>query len=733
MDIVIEEEVVIEEEIPRPPRYSRAFRTGGRWLLFSITFLAPWFFLPLTTDSVGINKLVIIGFLVAAASVCFLGTVFEERTLDYPRTWFALFLVLFIAAEIVSTTFSIAPTQSWFGYLNQPDSLIAIFLYGIIFYLSFFFFRRNDIVRVGLCAAAGLVVAVFIGFVQMLGTASTFNPSGSWGAWGILIAAVLASLAAINPRKIFFIVALGATLALFFLNYQFIWIAIAIFVIALAAVRFDPNEGFRYAFIIIILAFFFALIGSRLPLATHIPPDVRPGIEATVDTTGGALSGWRALVGTGPSTFPLDFQAFRPASVNTTILWNTTVVPQGYDFILTLLATGGIFTWLFFLAMIVTALQWFLKIQLLSPDRAMVLACAAFLIFALFVYQAFFAELVLLFIILGLFVAGAPRRIISFEKYPRAASFGVSIVIMILAAGLLAATYVEGERYVAAIFGGKSDAFAAAGDINNAFLSISSAVELDHSDIYLRNASDILLQEARRLAGAGDATSTSQLAPIVANAIQAAQAAAQSNVRDAANWGNLGSIYESVLPLITGSDQFAEQSYAQAAIMDPQDPQWDFAMARTFTEAADLLPTGPSAATSRKADWIQAETYLEKALALKDDYTDARIALINLYIKEGNVAQAIEKVQELKQQNPLDPGVAFELGYLYYQNNQPSQAAEEFQVAAILDPGNPTIKSAIQNLEAAQRASQNVSSTATESSSSIISIPKGANSTRISK
>ena len=178
-------------------------------------------------------------------------------------------------------------------------------------------------------------------------------------------------------------------------------------------------------------------------------------------------------------------------------------------------------------------------------------------------------------------------------------------------------------------------------------------------------------------------------------------------------------------------------------------------------EAADLLPVDASQNAARQADWMQAEAALEKALSLKNDYADPRILLVQLYLKEGNISQAMSVSQELKQESPLDPGVAFQLGYLSYQSNQISQAEEEFQVATILDPdysnaryflgliyaqqgmtaqalaqfqaiqelnpGNQQIETIIANLEAGQSVPQSAaSSSITGSQSNEISVPKGA-------
>ncbi len=775
------ETVIIEEtyyegpppapsDIPRPRERARAFRSIGRFCIFAIALLVPVFYLPLTVDPVGINKIMVIGFLAAAAFVCFLGAVFEERTLSYPRSWFFPTLGLFILAEIVSAWTSVAPAQSFYGSLDQPDSVLALIICAVICYLTYYFLRPRDMKTVGLCAGVGLLVASIIGLVQLFGAGSSVlqNPIGSIAAWGILLVAVLAALGVAGTKPFsrferwsFVVIACAAALGLLLINYQLLWLAVALFTIILAALRSasDTSQGFRYAFIIVVVALFLSLVGPRLPWLHQAPPDVRPSIGATFDAVGPSLLGWRSLVGTGPSTFYLDFALWKPVSVNETSLWNTTPM-QGYDFVLTLLATGGLVAWLLFLGLLSLVGWWLLDIQSFSPDRAMLLSAAAFLGLALFLYPLFFAEGILFFLFIGAFLVDAPEENISFDGAPRSFSFFILIILMIIAAGTLATMYAGGERYGAAIFFGRVSDEEASGNLSQAFADMNQALALDRTDVYLRGASQLLIQEAQQLIAENAATGTAELPSVLANAVQAAQGATQLNGRDAANWGNLGSVYESIMPLVGGADTLAENSYGQAAALDPQNPQWDLAMGRVFVESAGLAPgsAGSLSNASQTADWSQAEALFEKALSLKDDYTDARIALINLYIKEGNTAQAISRVQELEQQNPLDPGVAFELGYLDYQSNQIAQAEQEFQVAAILEPdyanahyylgvvdaaqgldaqalqqfdlalqlnpGNQQIETAIANLQAGEPIPSNATSSAPASQNEL-SVPKG--------
>ena len=402
-------------EVPRPPRRS-IFRTTGRACIFALALLVPFFFLPITEDPVGINKLALASLLSLIGLVCFFGSVFEERKFDYPRSWFVLFAFLFIVAQAVSAVFSIVPAESWYGSLDKPDSFLAFATYGLIFFLTFYFFRLEDIRKVGAFLGAGLIVSSAISLLQMFGVLQGPNPAGSAIQWGILMVAGVAALAGANPddlrpaqKKFFFAFAAVAGVALFFLNYQFLWLAVAVFTIALAALRFEPKQQFRYAFIVIVLALFFTLVGPRLPKFVAAPADMRPDITATGAVAEGALQNWRALFGSGPATFSLDYAAFRPIAVNQTASWNVSF-DQGYDFMLTVIATSGIVGFLLLLAMLGIVGEWFLQIQFLDTDRAMVLSMAAFLLVALFFYPAFSAEFVILFMLLGLFVAEGTRR-----------------------------------------------------------------------------------------------------------------------------------------------------------------------------------------------------------------------------------------------------------------------------------------------------------------------------------
>jgi tetratricopeptide (TPR) repeat protein len=460
------------------------------------------------------------------------------------------------------------------------------------------------------------------------------------------------------------------------INYQWLWLLLAVVTMFIAAMRFRTYEHFHYAFAIIVLALFFALVSTRLPAFAPGLVETHAGVRATLTATEGVLHGWRSLFGSGPATFSF-----------TASLYPSPPPDQGHDFIMTLLATNGIVGLILFLTLVVSALGPFFELSAFDTDLAASVAGSTFLIVSLFFFQAFFVGLIIVFLLLGVEAGEVSRREVSFSAVPRPWTLVVAIGTMVFAALALVGIYLIGEQYIAEVFYARSNSAVAAGRLDDAFHDVSTAIMLARRDVYMRAASQILIAEARRLAAVGDISNATGLPSVIASAVQTAQGAVAQNPLDAGNWSNLGSVYETVLPIVSGADQLAEESYQKASVLDPANPLWDLSAARVYIEAADLLSQGdPSSTVMRKTAWTNAQALLEQSIGIDDGYAPARVLLAELFLKEGDMGQAIEKVQELRQQNPLDPGIAFELGYLYYQSNQMDQAQEEFQMAVLLDP-----------------------------------------------
>jgi tetratricopeptide (TPR) repeat protein len=704
LEVEIDEEVLVEEVGDSEPTLV-SVRTGvwekiGRFCLFAAAFLVPLFFLPATQSPVETNKFAAIGFLMLVAFVSFLACVIERRKLEYPRSLLSLAILSFLLITGVSTYFSISRVQSLYGYLRQPDSFMSIAISALAFFLSFYFFRKDDIKKLGALVIASFVIATFSSLLQIFNIfifpwdfarTAAFNVVGSPFAWGICMAAIIAAvgaaeLGAAAPRKRQLLVSIIIlmTLGLAALNYQFLWISLAVVMSIIASVRFVSREHFKLPLVMVAVALFFALAGSHIPSFGNVPPEIRPGGSPTLSVGMSSIKGLRILTGTGPATFNLDFARYRPASLNLSGFWNMPFF-QGYSYAFTLVATSGILGFLallFILACAASYLMGYGEHQYVT----MLLSGVLFLFVSLFFYPAFFAELFLIFIGLGQILPESVRREAVFEEDSRWKSFLIFIAALACIAASFAAAYHVGQKYVAALDFAHASEFFSAGKNDAGLTDMNSALTLDtQSDEYLRGATQIFIAEAGQALQAGGASSSTLIQSDVTSALQAAQNAVAIGPNDVNNILNLAGVYESIIPLARGADQAAASWYQKAMELDPSNPQIPVFAARAEIAAGDPLAGDPAESALQKQTYADAENLLKKSIDLKSDYTAPRFLLAQLYLKQGNITQAIQRVEEIKTISPFDAGVAFQLGLLYYQNNQIDKAQVEFERSVSID------------------------------------------------
>ncbi|MFH1392815.1 MAG: tetratricopeptide repeat protein, partial [Patescibacteria group bacterium] len=67
-------------------------------------------------------------------------------------------------------------------------------------------------------------------------------------------------------------------------------------------------------------------------------------------------------------------------------------------------------------------------------------------------------------------------------------------------------------------------------------------------------------------------------------------------------------------------------------------------------------------------------------------YAPARFLLVQVYDQQGKLTDAVKRAEELVSLNVNDVGALFQLGFLYYKNNQFEQAKPAFERAIELSP-----------------------------------------------
>lgn len=192
---------------------------------------------------------------------------------------------------------------------------------------------------------------------------SSFNTIGSVASWGVFITFVLAMIVTVlsyislsNSWKLALVILGGLIIvALVILNYQFLWFSLALTMLCLVAYKFfsDPTAKAPFALplAVMVLAIFFIFIGPR-PSLVVLPIEIRPNLPSNLAVVKGVWLSKNFLFGTGPATFDYDWMRFRPTEINATNFWGARF-NQGFSFMGTILATGGLlglFAFLFILA-----------------------------------------------------------------------------------------------------------------------------------------------------------------------------------------------------------------------------------------------------------------------------------------------------------------------------------------------------------------------------------------------
>ena len=110
--------------------------------------------------------------------------------------------------------------------------------------------------------------------------------------------------------------------------------------------------------------------------------------------------------------------------------------------------------------------------------------------------------------------------------------------------------------------------------------------------------------------------------------------------------------------------------YDNAIKRDPVNPDYFIAKARV------LLQTN-------KTD--EAKNALKEAINLKGDYATPNFILAQIEAVSGNLAEAIKRARDAQFLAPNDIGIAFQLGLLYYQNQDYENAKQVFKRTVVLN------------------------------------------------
>lgn len=507
---------------------------------------------------------------------------------------------------------------------------------------------------------------------------------------------------------------------LILVNFLTSWIVLLVSSILLFGFAFKDvraqGERFdlRYWVAIVLVIFSIVMILVRTPVISglDIPAEVSPSMRATLGVAQDVFqeSPKNIIIGSGPGTFGLDWVRFKDPAINQTPFWNVRF-NQGFSWFSTLIPTIGILGVLAFLAFLAVSIFSTIKVILIYNTSENPLPSAVFLgftasVLAAFLYPANFSIIILMFLIIGIliFVISHGKKkdlwdVVDFRKKFDApwivfvSSLGV---IFLLAIGV-SALYSEVSRIRASLARQAGFSALSSGQVDEAQRQYEKALAFEQKSYrnhqLLIQARGEKIRQLIQKASQGENVQQ-EFQTIVSVAIQDSQRAVTYYPKEPLLWRAQGFLYELIIPFIQGAEKFAVDSYSKASELDPLNPSLYVDMGRSQLVYVDRLQFLMSQASGQELAQIEearaealsgAVKYFTRAIDAKSDFAQAHFLLAQSSLRIGDVNQAIASVENAKIAAPFDIGIAFQLGLLYYQNNDLDRARAEFERAVSIN------------------------------------------------
>ncbi len=707
-----------------------------RILVYLLLFLLPLFFLPITLESLEINKQTLLVVLTLAASLSWIGSMVAKQHFDLRAGWLNIVPLLILGATTASAISSPAPYLSWIGGSSQEYmSVTTIFALTILFFVVVNRLHGENEHRT--MHALLLLSATIVGTHGLIQTFSgdLFNTIGTQNALGVYLACMTVFgcglLVTIRPDHtllhkngigkletiLILIISTETLVLLLILDYGVLWSVLLLGLLPLLGCALlrakDIHDQRRFILPFGILAIsLLYLLWLPTPFSLQLPTEVTPSFSTSATIAQKILNGPKMLFGSGPGTFAFDYAEFKPQDVNITPLWANRF-DRGASYIHTIASSLGLIGLLalgiYLLVFFVRGIARVIGAHAYRDWSAVLVDFSAWTVLAisLFLYPANMTTISLLFILSALIAAHLMPKTVdgSFEKHPRV-GFGFTTAAIVVSIMVLSVMFVGAGRYLSEI--ALARAVRLSSDNNSTAQVVSelqTAVRYNRfNDVAERNLSQaLLLQVGESLANLTDISTvtaeTQQAVKLLSSeSIRAAVRATELSDRNALNWLVRGAVYREFIPLIGNAGTFAIAAYSTAIDLEPTNPSTQTELGKTYLTFAETvrdltgstdIPTAQTAKTQLDSYLASAEIAFLKAIELKKDFASAHYQLAVTYERQGRLGDSIGKMESIKKYNPLDVGVAFQLGMLYLRRNidgDLEQARIEFERAVELAP-----------------------------------------------
>lgn len=681
------------EEPPRQTSTVATQRPSWRCILNAIAiFLFPFIALPGLFSIYDLPKQIFLTLITTVGIIVVAAELLKKKTFDFfPKHIFVPlgFIALIIAA--VSASRSGVPYQGFIGYGGTESlSVLTFLLLGL--WILLMFTAGRETVRLPMYAliASGSILSL-ITFLSLSGlnlyrfvNISGFNPTGTTtGATLIAVLTIIISVSELlgsenkKKRLVFGIAILPPLLLLLGSTLRLPWIVLALGLGGLIILTIVEKKATLRTSTLIVLcgAIAATLLAVFNPSIISLPTplEVSPSHGETWSIVKQTLKE-APLLGSGPTSFSVDYLRFRSLPILKTPFWNVSF-DWGSSAVLTWFATVGIVgAGLIILAILTILFSCIRKIHSSEPHLRSLCAGACTLLVAAFLSPLPITQLFFFGTILGLILALVSKPVIVKEKW------GATALVAIL---IIAGIFVQVRHTLAEFIASKGVQTAAASSLLQGEDYLKRATNLDnYNDQYLRFLAEtrrlILQQKLSTTPPSNDQQAAVQeIHDLASLAIDAAKMASKRAPQNAANWISLGGIYLDISPITDGAPEAAIEAFEKAEKLSPSDPMIlvNLGVARAI---ASQKQQNEELSGSAKENLLRAAT-------LRPSYPSAHIELARLLGRSGQTDEATSAYYRAQSLVPNDPALRFEIGLFLLQNSKIDEAQKEFEEAVRLE------------------------------------------------
>ncbi len=717
---------MVDENVRNDDPIAMNLRASAQNIVVVVFGLLPLIFVPTAIAPFDYTKSAVAVLAIFIALVLYSLSVLRSGTITVglPYTLGALWVIAGIA--FISSLLSGDFKDSLIGDLFSIHSTVFVAILALIPTVWMLLKpSKQAVVRMYILIAISTLVLVAFHIARLilgpeflsLGvfTGTTTTPVGSWNDLALFLGlAIILSLVAFEQltlskggKILFGIVVLTSLCMLGVINFFTVWLilgitSLAMVVYALGKDRFSNGQlpligsqttnttSLIIALVVCAISVFFVVggstFGSWVTKYTNISyVEVRPSLEATANIARNVYTE-NAFLGIGTNKFIDAWRLYKEDSINYTPFWNTDFnAGNGYitTFFVSTGVLGGIAWVIFLITYLVTGIRRLLGAT--NGDKMWYFIGLSSFVSAVYIWgiSVIYVPGVVI-LLLGALCTGV--SLYSFNVLNgyegrtfsigtnRRTGFALTLAVVTIIIGSVSILYVAGRHYSSVYAFNESVRSMQQGiPIDDLEKQVESAYQLSESDVFARRIAEYQLARMNNLIVLPSPTDVErkQFQDASDLGIYNAQLAVRIDALEPANWSVLGRIYAARASVgAEGAQDRAIEALGKSRELNPKNP----------------LPYLESAVVEAQAgNYAGARSYIEKAITLKPNFTEALYFLTQLEVVTGNVEGAIRSTQAIISLEPQNPARYYQLGVLESSRGKLEASVSALEQAIALD------------------------------------------------